>query len=70
MYFLLPGLLSKYYTSLTSEVPRMAMTEFVVLTIGAFFQKVCFGAAPMYCGERMPLERDHTGVIDPLCLRC
>lgn len=49
---------------------RLAILEFVVLTIGTFFWKLCFRVVPMNGSARMRYESHCKGAIDPLGLRC
>lgn len=48
---------------------RLAMLEFVDLTIGPFFQTIWFGVSSRYGSIRMLYESDRIGVIDLLGLR-
>lgn len=51
--------------SLTCRVRRLAMLEYVVLAVGAFFQTVCCGVEPRYDSVDMRNESDCIGVIGP-----
>lgn len=51
-------LLARDNTSLRSRVCGLAMLEFVVLRIDAFFRTVCYGVVPMYSNAKIPYEID------------
>lgn len=48
----------------------MAMLEFTVLTICAFFSTARFGAVPGYASERMRYNNDFLGVVGSIDLGC
>lgn len=61
--FLLFGFIGQNDTSLTSRLRHLEMLEIVFLTIGVFFQAVCFGVVPNYGSATMRYESDRLCVI-------
>lgn len=64
------GLLVQVDTSLTSKVRCLTMFKFEALTIGAFFQTICFGVVARYGSAKLLYESYGMGVIDLLRLHC
>lgn len=54
---------------MTSLVLHLARSDFVVLTIGAFFPTAHFGVVPRCGNTRMRYENDRTGVTTSFGLR-
>lgn len=70
LFFYFSWLCAKNDTKLTSSVHRLAILEFVVLKIGAFFRAVRYAVVTRYGNVRMRHMSDRMGAIGSLGSFC